>query len=157
MADRLPLREQPNLASPVRGVLPVTPGQRITYDSTRYQTIEPGQIRVIEPARILGRDFGPIAYLPREQYYSGVARPGAFDVKPPTAFEFLQNRAEGTCIVRVNFRVIDAGPCPALDKQKFRIESQPKTLWWIHAVGPENTSGWLVLSDTTAKVVDRTF
>lgn len=157
VADRLPLRELPNVASPVRSVLPVTPGQRISYDSTRHQTIESGKVRVLAPDRISGRDFGPLIYLPREQYYSGAARTVALDVKPPAAFESLQDRAEGACFIRVNLRVIEASPCPAHDSEKLRVESRPKTLWWIHAVGPEQTSGWLLLSDTTAKVVGRTF
>ena len=154
---QLQLHELPGARSPVRSVLQIKPGQRVSYDSTRYQTSEAGQVRVLAPARILGRDLGSIGYLSRQQYYRSTLGAAAVDVNPPAVFEYLQDRAEGTCFVRLNQRVIDANPCPTYDTTRFRVESPPKTLWWIHVRGPAQATGWLLLSDTSAKAVKRTY
>lgn len=152
----LSLLHAPFEGAPIVGVLPTRPGEQLVYDSTRFQTITPSDSRPIKATSIHGRNLGPLRYLPREKYYSGSFRDTTIEIAPADTLEYLQYRAEGTCFVRVRARVIDADPCPVFDTTAFAPPGEPRTLWWIYVRGT-NTSGWLLLTDSTAKVVDRTF
>jgi hypothetical protein len=154
--SELALHGAASLSAPVATVVRVPLNTPLQYDTTRYQTIRPGRVRVLTSAKVLGRDFGDIRRLSSEAYYRGGARPASLDVAPTTIFDYLQYRAEGTCFVRIEGRVVDADPCPVQDKTAFRLESDPRLLWWIH-VRTANGAGWLVLSDTTVREVSRTF
>ena len=77
--------------------------------------------------------------------------------QPGLNIEYLQYRAEGTCFVRLSGVVIDADPCPINDKAMFRLETEPKIEWWIHVVLPDNSVGWLLVTDSRVKLVDREF
>jgi hypothetical protein len=154
MSTKLVLRERPDTSSRVAGTLSVAIGHELPYDSTRFQTTGAGMVRVVAPARFKGRDHGSVTRLSVDQYYAPFASVD-IDVAPPATIEFLQYRAEGSCFVRVDGRVIDAEECPVMD-DKFRLESEPKTLWWIYVRGAES-SGWLLLTDSSARVVKRTF
>jgi hypothetical protein len=152
----LPLLQAPFEGALVVGVLSTRPGEQLIYDSTRFQTIKPSDSRTIKATSIRGRDLGPLRYLPRDKYYSGSFRDTTIEIAPPDTVEYLQYRAEGTCFVRVRARVINADPCPVFDTTAFTPPDDPQTLWWIYARGT-NTSGWLLLTDSTAKAVDRRF
>ena len=64
-------------------------------------------------------------------------------------FEYLQYRAEGTCFIRIERRVIDAD-CPAYMKSMFKVEIEPKTELWIHVVFPGGPAGLATTSMTPA-------
>jgi hypothetical protein len=154
-AASLFLHEAPDPASAIVDTLFVDVGARIFFDSTRYETIEAGSIVVIGATSVPGRDFGDIVHLTREEYYRAGKDSVAIPVSPPTTIEFLQHRAEGTCFVRLNKRVINADPCPVFDSATVRVEREPVTRWWIRVRGQHITDGWLTLSDTTAQAVRR--
>jgi hypothetical protein len=154
---QLALRASPRTTSRVVTTLSAKAGQRITYDSTRFQTMQAGEVRVRAAASVEGRNLGSVRYLSREQYYGGAFRDTVIDLIPPATIQYLQYRAEGTCFVRVGARVIDADPCPIHDTTKFVLRQQPKTLWWIHVARAMGATGWLLLTDSTARIVDRTF
>lgn len=157
LRTQLPLRASPNATARVVHTLTVKAGDRLTYDATRYQTVRGGEVRVRAAASVEGRNLGATRYLSRDQYYTGSFRDTVIELNPPATIQYLQYRAEGTCFVRVGTRVIDADPCPIQDSTKFALREQPKTLWWIRVTTATGPSGWLLLTDSTARVVDRTF
>jgi hypothetical protein len=132
-------------------------GARIPFDSTRYVTLEPGLIRVTSPLQLTGRNLGAVQHLSRERYHSKEPPQIADSMAPPATIVYLQDRAEGTCFVRVGQRVIDADPCPALGQGNVRVERRPITSWWIGVRGQGGRFGWVVVSDTTAQSVQREF
>lgn len=152
----LSLFQFPRVEAAVVATLTVEPGQLLQYDSTRYQTLISAPLRVREPATIKGRDLGSVQHLSKDQYYSGAFKDSMFAVAPGSVVELLQHRAEGACFVRIGSFVVDAETCPAFDTARFETKGEPRTLWWIH-VRTKSGSGWLQLSDSTAKTVQRQF
>jgi len=156
VSRNLELRELPSASSKTIGTVGVSPRQRLSFDNTRYRTIQAGQIRVLGSTRVTGRMLGAVNGLSREDYYNGKFAPAFVEVQPGANVEYLQYRAEGTCFVRIAGNVIDADPCPSNDKSMFRVETEPKTEWWIHIVLGDS-AGWLLVTDSTVKVVNREF
>jgi hypothetical protein len=151
------LHEAPDPAAAVIDTIVSDVGSRILFDSTRYQTIEAGSIAVLRATSVMGRDFGERGHLAYEEYYTGGKEVAAVPVSAPSKIEFLQHRAEGTCFVRMNKHVINADPCPIFDSSTVQVEREPATRWWIRVRGRHGTSGWLVVSDSTAQVMRREF
>ena len=153
----LPLRQSPSSDAAAEGVLGVAPGARITYDSTRLQTIAPATVRIADGGAVVhGRFLGALRSLSRDRYYSDAPRDTTIDLAPSMRFEYLQPRAEGTCFVRIDASVIEADPCPTHDTASFAVSGEPELRWWIF-VTSDSASGWLLVSDSTAKVVRREF
>jgi hypothetical protein len=152
----LPLREAPDIAAAIVGTLNAKAGEQIRYDSTRVQTVSPAVVRIVGAAAVRGRSLGMLRHLSRSQYYSNAFRDTTIPLDPSVGMEYLQYRAEGTCFVRIGNQVVDADPCPLIDTTRFAVTGEPETLWWIRALGL-TASGWLLVSDSTATVVDRTF
>ena len=150
----LPLLRSPAPGAPVTDTLTARVGDHIAYDSTRLQTVTPAVVRVIRDATVRGRYLGSLRFLSRDRYYSGAFRDTAIAIEATKSFEYLQPRAEGTCFVRIDGSVIDADPCPILDPSRFASAGEPQTLWWVFARGASD-SGWLLVSDSTARVVRR--
>ncbi len=153
----LQLRELPSVSSKIIATVAVEPRQRVSFDDTRFLTIQAGVMRVLASTRVTGRTLGTIERLSREDYYKGKFSPAMVDVQPGAIIEYLQYRAEGTCFVRSGKTVIDADPCPANDKSRVRVEVEPKTEWWIHAVLPGASGGWVLVTDSNLKLVKREF
>ena len=156
MRPSLPLRVAPDLASPVVDVLSARVGERVPFDSTRFQTVVAGNIFVTDTLTITGRNMGPVRHLSRGQYY-GSGGDTSIVFAPGASIEFLQHRAEGTCFVRIGGNVFDARRCPVLDPERIRVEHEPVTRWWIGLRGQDNHFGWILVSDTTIKSVRREF
>jgi hypothetical protein len=154
----LELREAPSASSKITERVAVAPGQWVSFDDTRFRTVQTGRIRALVSTRITGRILGTIQRLSREDYYKGKFPSAKIDVAPGTIIDYLQYRAEGTCFVLVAKTVIDADPCPINDKSKVRVEAEPKTEWWIHVVLSGGSSkGWVLASDSELKLVRREF
>jgi hypothetical protein len=156
-SSNLKLREFPSAASKIDRILSVSPKQRISFDDTRYQTIEVGHIRALRTTRVTGRMLGVINVLSREDYYKGKFAAVTLEVQPGVDVEYLQDRAESTCFVRIAGKVIEADSCPPNDKAMFRVETEPKTEWWIHVLTSRNDRGWVLVTDSSVKVVNREF
>lgn len=153
----LPLMRSPSDAAAVTGTLHTDAGGRVAYDSTRFQTIAPATVRVTgSSAAVHGRFLGAVRSLSRDRYYSDAFRDTTIDVAPSQHFQFLQPRAEGSCFVRIDGSVIEADPCPSHDAASFAVSGEPALRWWIFVAG-DSASGWLLVSDSTAKVVRREF
>jgi len=151
------LRAAPDPDSPVVDSVKGRIGQRIAFDSTSFQTIRSGSIRVVTPLVIAGRDMGESSHLTRDRYYQGSDKETSIPVAASGTIEFLQYRAEGTCFVRIDRHVIDAQPCPGFGKESVEVIAQPITRWWILARGQGGSPGWLLVSDSTAQSVRREF
>ena len=151
------LRAAPDTSAPVVDSLSGRVGQRIAFDSTRFQTLRSGELRVVTPLQVAGRDLGDITHLTRDRYYHANAPDVSLPIAPTGTIEFLQYRAEGTCFVRIEKRVIDAHPCPGFGKESVEVVRQPVTEWWILVRGQGGAKGWLLVSDSTAKSVGREF
>jgi hypothetical protein len=132
-------------------------GQRVAFDSTRFQTIESGRMRAIDSLLVNGRDMGDVTRLSREQYYVLNQPAVALPVAARSMIDVLQYRAEGTCFIRIEQRVIDAQPCPGFGKESVIVEREPVTRWWIRVRGQGGAFGWVLVSDSTAQSVRREF
>lgn len=129
----------------------------MTFDSTRYQTTQPGAILFPQAGTLTGRDYGLVRHLARDRYYDSDVAEVTVPVPTGDSVAFLQHRAEGTCFVRVAERVIEAQPCPGFGREGALIVRQPETQWWIRARGQGGAFGWLLVSDSTARSVRREF
>jgi hypothetical protein len=157
VANELALHETPAAASRIVQRLRRVPGAHIAFDETRYRTIDPGQLRVLETTSITGRVLGPIRSLTRDAYYKGHFPRQAVACKQGDVVEYLQYRAEGTCMIRVGDQVIDADPCPVRDDRLFRLGAEPKTEWWIRVVLDGVPVGWAMVDGKALEENGRTF
>ena len=155
VAPQLQLHEVPSAASRVVETLAVKPKQQLTFDGTRYRTMKAGRFRVLARTTVTGRVLGDIGRLSRRDYYSGKFGPAMVDVVPGDAIEYLQYRAEGTCFIRIAGSVIDADLCPTHTKAVFALEAEPVTEWWIQITRSGKPVGWLLITGSTARVIDR--
>lgn len=152
----LALRRSPSLASVPTDTLAVSAGTRLTFDSTRFETLAAGLLTTAAALVVTGRDLGAIDHLTRDDYYRAEF-PSVDELVPARAsIEYLQDRAEGTCFVRLSGRVIDARVCPSLHEH-VTIEREPLTRWWTFVRNDGGAAGWLIVSDSTAQVVRREF
>ena len=157
VAQQLRLHEYPSDSSRVVDTVRVRPRQRLSFDDTRYRTITPGRFRVLTSTTITGRAVGDVTRVSRSDYYSGKFGPADVAVTPGDRVEYLQYRAEGTCFVRTGGIVMDADPCPTAKSAEFRLEARPVTEWWIRVTANGTPRGCLLVTDATAKAIDRTF
>jgi hypothetical protein len=157
VASELELREQPFGSAKTVLKLATAPGQRLQFDETRFRTTRPGQLQAVVATTVTGRRLGAIRTLSRADYYSDKFPDGIVKVDAGEVVEYLQYRAEGTCFVRSAGVVIDASPCPREDRDSFRVVTEPVLEWWVQLVSDDKPIGWLILTDKTAKVVDREF
>jgi hypothetical protein len=153
----LGLRELPSASSKITDTVKITLGQQLPFDDTRFRTTQVGEIRVLSLTRVTGRNLGTIVRLSREEYYKGKFSPALVELQPGSTVEYLRYRAEGTCFVRIAGSVIDAESCPTNDKSKYRVETEPKTEWWIHIVLSDGSKGWVLVAESTVKLVNRQF
>ena len=156
VSEVLTLHRRPSPASPVTHELQVGVDHRLTYDSTVYQTMVPGRIRVLAPYNIRGRVLGNVSRLTRAGYYSTQHQRTVVSVDSSSRLEFLQHRGEGSCFVRLNGQVIDAADCPATNPIEFAVEEEPVTRLWARVVEGRRV-GWLLVSDSTVRIAGRQF
>jgi hypothetical protein len=157
MSNELAIHETPSSSARIVRRLSVGRGQDLAFDETRYRTTESGHLQVLAPTRITGRVLGAVRSLTRDAYYSGQFPRQGVACQQGDVIEYLQERAEGTCFVRVNDQVVDADPCPAQDDRTFRLTSKPKTEWWIRVVVDRVPVGWVMVDGKTVKPSGRTF
>ena len=157
VANDLAIHETASSSARIVRRLSVTPGQNIAFDETRYRTTESGHLQVLAATHITGRVLGSISSLSRDAYYRGRYPRQAVACKQGDVIEYLQDRAEGTCFIRVGDQVVDADPCPAQDDGTFRLATKPKTEWWIRVVLDRVPVGWVMVDGKGVKQNGRTF
>jgi hypothetical protein len=153
-AARLQLRETPTESARVVATWTGRLGQVLVFDETRYRTTQVGRFAVLIPTIMTGRQLGDTKRLSRADYYSGKFGPARLNLHTGDVVEYLQYRAEGTCFVRVAGAAIDADPCPNQQHEAFRLETEPKTEWWIHVI-QDDLKGWLLVTEATVRVIRR--
>ena len=155
--DTIVLHRQPSPASPVTHRMATTVGQRLTYDSTVFQTMEPGRLRVLAPFNIRARVVGNVTRLSRQRYYSTQFQLTSIPVDTSSRLEFLQYRAEGSCFIRLDSRVLEAQDCPATNRIEFSLDEEPVTRRWARIVIDERRGGWALVEDVKIIIAGRQF
>lgn len=155
--DSVAVRAEPLVRSALVGTLAARANQLVEYDSTHYQTIASARATALAPVALEGRDFGDVRFLPRREYQSTSYPRRTVQLDSAGVVEYLQARAEGTCFVRLNDSVMELDACVILDRSKFTVQGEPSVMWWIHTPNAGGSRGWVMVSDSTVKVVHRTF
>jgi hypothetical protein len=154
-------RTEPRKDAPAGTVLHVKKGQAVEFGETVYRTTVPGRLKVLKDSQVTGRRLGAILRLSRDDYYSDRYETVSLPVRPGEVIDYLQDRAEGTCFVRVRGEVVDADPCPhALVDPVDRfaeLEAEPKTEWWVQVVLEGQPKGWLIVDGKNVREDGRTF
>lgn len=148
MTKTVRLHDAPSTASRIRTIT-VIANEPLPYDAVRYRTIVAGLLRVISPATVEGRMIGPAPELFSKEYFYRKFPEVKIDVAPGTTVDYLQYRAEATCFVRVGNNVIDASPCPDINRNAFKLEREEKAELWIHVT--VDFGGWLMVDDMAVK------
>jgi len=151
--NTLILYKEPTIKSPVMNKFMIRKGEKIDFDMTRYRNIKPGTIKTKKSVTLTGKNLGPISYLSRSEYYSGKVPSKNYTFKKGDSFEYLQYRAEGSCIVRWKGDIYSMEYCPWLDVEntQFSIETEPVNEWWIRVTKGHNTLGWLLIDTSTVE------
>lgn len=159
--DRLTLYEQPSRSSSLAGARPIKKDQAIAYSATLVRTVRPGLVTATESTTLSGRSFGDIGHLSMDRYYAG--EPGWNEVPfaAGESFEYLQDRAEGSCLIRRQRVVFEIEACPWLGgapDSGFKLVEEPVTEWWIRVEGKEKQPlGWLLVDEESVDLLPRGF
>lgn len=134
-------------------------GRRILWDKTEYQTIAPAIVKVLRPVTLDGRSFGRICRITSNHYYRGYIENRKLRFKPGEQFEYLQYRAEGACIIRIEDEAIEVERCRWIEDNNntFEMSGEPKTEWWVRVIEANKSLGWLLIDNTHIKWLDRSF
>lgn len=152
----LVLRSAPHPAASVYDTLIPAAAAPIGYLATSYQTITAARVTVLHHDSIAGRDFGTVTRLSREEYGDPSISQVVVAVDPATRLQLLQHRAEGSCLLSIDGRVIEATSCPSFDTESFAVSGEPLTRWWIYAsIGP--SAGWVEVTDYALRLTGRRF
>jgi len=132
-------------------------GAGLEFDDTRFITIRPGHVVARKRGAMSGRVFGGISYLSKTLYDSNALPTTQIAYVPGDTLEYLQNRAEGTCIIRAREDVVEVDNCPAGDHEAFTTLEEPQTEWWIHVNLSKTMQGWLLVDPKAVRELSRTF
>lgn len=148
--ESLKLHAQPDANSPATD-RKVTLQKSISYKETRLKILKPGVVKALRDAALENAaSLGKIAYLSRQKYYEANSKTQTLNLKSGETLEYLQKRAEGSCLVRRQGEVFELSTCDFEDKTRFSWETQPTIEQWIQLpkTGAE-TGGWLRVDDRT--------
>lgn len=151
-SKHLTLHEDPSRSSPIVATVPVKKGEEIVYSATRFRTVRPGIVTGTEPKTLSGRSFGPIGHLSVDRYYASEMRWKEISFKAGDSFEYLQDRAEGICLIRHENAVLEIEDCSWSGSTRaggFKLVEEPETEWWIQVTGRDKPPlGWLLVDST---------
>lgn len=153
----LVLRVTPRPSTEVLRRVEIAARTQVGFDETRYRTVVAGELAVLGPVVLRGRNLGETRYLSREEYYQGDLPAQEWEAAEGDAVEYLQDRAEGTCLIRFAGVVIEAQPCPALLSDSFRVAREPITEWWIRVSLGDEAPGWVLVEEGALQQVGRAF
>ena len=123
-------------------------GDLILYKDSRYKTVRNGKIKVVKAVAIPGRDLETAALLTSERYLID-APDIKIQFKKGDMIDYLQERAEGGCLIRLRGRIIELEYCPWFDESNsdFKTIVEAVTEQWIRVVKKEKPIGWLLIDD----------
>jgi hypothetical protein len=139
----LSLRREPRADAPLARQLQVAPGTLLEFDQTRYRTTRAGKVVARREGTLRVRKFGRLEVL-SEQAYRSAAATETIEFTKGSAFEYLQYRAEGACLLRLEGEVLEAESCPAFD-DRFELVAEPVVEWWVRLVSAGEPKGWLLV------------
>jgi hypothetical protein len=151
---------EPRKDAPAGAVLHVKKGQLLGFGQTVYRTIVPGRLKVLKDAQVTGRRLGSILRLSRDDYYSASYPTASLPVRAGEFIDYLQDRAEGSCFVRIRGEVVDADPCPHLVVHpvgQIALDAEPQTEWWVQVMLEGRPDGWLLVDGRNVREEGRTF
>lgn len=130
--------------------LKILKGRKIDFTETRYRTVKSGEIVVTAAASLSVTSYGKGDYLSLEVYYQqGIQK--TIHLKSGDSLEYLQYRAEGECLIRMEGEVFALPP-----HENIKIVSEPRTEWWVLAVDQQKKPiGWVLIDDRTVEFAER--
>lgn len=137
----LSLRREPHANAPLAGELKVAAGTLLEFDESRYRTTNAGKIVALRDGALRARKLGRFKVL-SAQAYRAAGPFESIDFKKGDAFDYLQYRAEGACLVRLEGELLEAETCPAFD-DRFEVLAEPTVEWWVRLVVGGEPKGWL--------------
>ncbi len=139
----------------------MTIGAEIAFDETRFRTTDPGRVVATAAGELFARTFGEIHYLSRDEYYNESLEWVPLAYEAGDSFGYLQERAEGGCLITWQSAVREAEYCPWLTSTStsgFRVASEPITEWWIRVTDDAGSElGWLLIEPSTVDLLQRAF
>lgn len=132
------------------------PGDRLRFVETRYVTTRHGLLRARAASALEGRRFAGSRAVSRDDYYATDVPTARLTVGPSQTLDYLQDRAEGTCFVRIEGVLLEASDCPANDPDRFELLREPVVEWWVRLDSP-GAEGWLKVDDDSVRELEREF
>lgn len=159
--DHLTLYQEPGKSASVLVKHPVQVGEEVTYDEIRFRTLQSGQISARRAGTFLARNFGDIAYLSKEIYYSSAGGWEKISYEAGDSFQYLQYRSEGSCFIRHDSEILEIDWCSWVGISQtngFDVTKRPVTEFWIRVVyNEEPLKGWLLVDGKSVEMLPRQF
>ena len=146
---QLTLHKEPSKLSPVVEQFKIKNGEKITFDETRYCTVKPAIVKTVNSTYLYDViKYGKLKYFSMKAYYEAGSGPESkFALKSGEVIEYLQYRAEGSCIFRWRGDIY-AGSCSwegRPNSADFNMESLPINELWVRITKNKKTSGWFLV------------
>jgi hypothetical protein len=136
----------------------VTLGGAVPYSETRLITLKSGVIEVTHPGELQARSLGEIRYLSGDDYYQKGSRFQAMAVEKGERLQYLQYRAEGSCLAKRGRSVYEIEGCDFGESSPLKLRSEPVVEWWIRLPREgQNPTGWLRVSEQVVNFLPRAF
>lgn len=145
----LPLHQEPSAQSPVVAGVTVKKGTVVTGKEARFKTIKPGVVSVQAPVTVSGVSYGKVDRLTKEAYYAENLPEKNYPLKPGDSIEYLQDRAEGNRLVRLNGEILQIG-----FGEELKVTSSPVNEWWVK-VSDQKGTGWLLIDKASVEFLER--
>lgn len=151
--DSLVIFVFPNSDSPAIPGVRFEKGSEIKFVKTLYRTLEPGRVEIADPICIQAGILGEIELLTRKHYY-GDREMVLLGIEPYDHVEYLQYRAEGWHIIRVNGIVYDVE-----DRDGWLgNRTDPELEWWVKIpIDSVGTAGWILIDEQRVELLPRRF
>lgn len=136
----------------------VAPGTPLRYSATRLITRKAGIIEVIRASEIQARPLGEIKHLSGDRYYSGDAALRKLSLRRGERVQYLQYRAEGSCLIRRGKIVYELEECGFDQRGPLRLSVEPLVEWWVRLQrARESPGGWIQISEQAVNFLPREF
>ncbi len=145
----LTLHKEPSKASLVVEQYQIKKGEKISFDETRYCTIKPATVKAINSTYIEDvTKYGKLNYFSIKTYYGSVASSESkLTLKPGDVIEYLQYRAESSCIFRYRGEIY-SGICNfegSPNSADFNMDSLPINDLWVRITRNKKPIGWFLV------------
>ncbi len=147
--NQLTLHKEPSKSSPVVEQYKIKKGEKIAFDETRYCTVKPSIVKTVNSTYLHDViKYGKLNYLSMKTYYdSGSGPESKFTLKSGEVIEYLQYRAESSCIFRWRGDVY-AGSCSwegSDNSADFKMSSLPINDLWVRVTEIKKPFGWFLV------------